>query len=66
VKLDVKGFSRAQNKFTDIGEGDLPWAEVRKALEEIGFTGWATAEVSGGDVRRLARVREQMEAAFDL
>jgi L-ribulose-5-phosphate 3-epimerase len=63
VKLDIKGFSRAKNKFVEIGgeEDDLPWAEVRAALAEIGFTGWATAEVGGGDVKRLATVRAQME-----
>ncbi len=64
VKLDVKGFSRAENKFTDIGQGDLPWDQVRKALDEIGFTGWATAEVGGGGVERLTEVRQQMQAAF--
>jgi len=66
VKLDVKGFSRADNKFTDIGEGDLPWDQVRKALDDIGFAGWATAEVGGGDVQRLTVVREQMQKAFDV
>ncbi len=64
VKLDVKGFSRAKNKFTDIGEGDLPWDEVRKALADIGFTGWATAEVGGGGVDRLTKVCNQMKQAF--
>lgn len=66
VKLDIKGFSRAKDEFTDIGEDDLPWADVRKALGEINFTGWATAEVDGGDVARLKKVREQMEVAFGL
>lgn len=62
VKLDIKGFSRAKNKFVEIGgeEDDLPWAEVRAALADIGFTGWATAEVGGGGVERLATVRAQM------
>jgi hexulose-6-phosphate isomerase len=66
VKLDVKGFSRAANKFVDITDGDLPWDQVRKALDEIGFAGWATAEVGGGDVKRLTTVREQMQKAFGL
>jgi hexulose-6-phosphate isomerase len=66
VKLDVKGFSRAEDKFTDIGEGDLPWDQVRKALDEIGFAGWATAEVGGGDLQRLTQVRRQMQQAFGL
>jgi hexulose-6-phosphate isomerase len=68
VKLDVKGFSRAKNKFTDItdAEDDLPWGDVRKALAEIGFNGWATAEVGGGEVKRLTTVREQMQRAFGI
>ena len=64
MKLDVKGFSRANDEFTDIGEGDLPWAEVRQALDDIGFTGWATAEVKGGDVDRLTTVYQQMKKAL--
>jgi len=68
VKLDVKGFSRAQNKFVDItsADDDLPWDQVRKALDDIGFAGWATAEVGGGDLKRLTLVREQMQKAFGL
>lgn len=68
VKLDVKGFSRAQNKFVDITspEDDLPWGEVQQGLAEIGFTGWATAEVRGGGLERLTMVREQMQKAFGL
>ncbi|MGI6414925.1 MAG: sugar phosphate isomerase/epimerase family protein [Thermoguttaceae bacterium] len=64
VKLDVKGFSRADNKFTEIDAGDLPWDQVRKALDQIGFAGWATAEVGGGGVERLTIVRKQMQKAF--
>ena len=64
VKVDVKGFSRAENKFVEIPDGDLPWAEVRQAFADIGFTGWATAEVDGGDLARLMTVREQMEQAL--
>ena len=66
VKLDVKGYSRAKNDWTEITEGDLPWDQVRKALDEIGFAGWATAEVGGGDVKRLTTVREQMQQAFGI
>lgn len=65
VKLDIKGFSREMDKFTDIGEGDLPWDQVRKGLDEIGFTGWATAEVGGGGLERLTTVYKQMRKALD-
>jgi L-ribulose-5-phosphate 3-epimerase len=69
VKLDVKGSSRAKGK----GGGDItsenddiPWADVRKAIDEIGFAGWVTAEVKGGDLQRLTQVRQQMQKAFGL
>ncbi len=68
VKLDVKGFSRKTGKFVDITspDDDLPWDQVRKGLVDIGYRGWATAEVGGGDVKRLTIVREQMQKAFGL
>lgn len=68
VKLDVKGFSRAKNKFVDITseDDDLPWGEVREGLQEIGFTGWTTAEVGGGGLERLTTIRKQMQKAFGL
>jgi hexulose-6-phosphate isomerase len=66
VKLDVKGFSRAMNKFVDITspEDDVPWDQVRLGLEDINWSGWTTAEVGGGGVERLTTVREQMQKAF--
>ena len=66
LKLDVKGFSRAQNKFTPIGEGDIDYADVRKALMEINFHGWLAAEVAGGDLDYLKGVASQMDTAFGL
>lgn len=68
VKLDVKGFSRRTGKFVDITspDDDLPWDQVRKALVDINYNGWATAEVGGGDVARLTIVRQQMQKAFGL
>ena len=66
VKLDVKGFSRQSGKFTKIGEGDLPWADVRQALVDIGYAGWVAAEVGGGDVNRLREVSINMDRAFAL
>lgn len=61
VKLDAKGFSRAADKFTKIGEGDIDWASVRKALKDIGFTGWVAAEVAGGGPERLAEISANLD-----
>ncbi len=65
VKLDIKDWSRPRG-FCKIGDGDVNWPEVRKALEEIGFTGWCTAEVAGGDRARLAEIAERMNRALNL
>ncbi len=66
VKLDAKGFSRKDNKFAKIGEGDVDWADTSKALVEIGFAGWVAAEVSGGGPERLSEISANMDRAFGL
>lgn len=66
VKLDVKGFSRATSQFTKITEGDLDWADVRKALLEIDYYGWAAAEVTGGGLDKLKEISAEMDTVFKL
>lgn len=66
IKLDVKGFSRRQGKFTKIGDGDVDWSDVRKALVDINYYGWAAAEVGGGDLQRLKEVSANMDRVFGL
>ncbi len=66
VKLDLKGYSRQKNAWAKIGEGDLDWADVRRALEEIQFTGWAAAEVAGGGPERLKEISDNMDRVFGL
>jgi len=66
VKLDLKGFSRKEDKFTKIGAGDLDWADVRRALAEIRYAGWAAAEVGGGGPDRLREISENMDQVFGL
>lgn len=66
LKLDIKGFSRALNKFTAIKDGDIDYADVRKALHEINYHGWIAAEVSGGDLAYLTGVAQEINAAFGL
>lgn len=65
-KLDVKGFSRAEGKFAEIGAGDIDYEDVRKALIEINFHGWLAAEVGGGDEAQLTRIASEMDAKFGL
>ena len=75
VKLDVKEYSRAKQRDeglwkgfeVEIGEGDCNWPAVRAALADIGYTsGWATAEVRGGDRTRLADIARRMDEVLKL
>lgn len=61
VKLDIKGWSRRQGFKAEIGDDDCGWDSVRAALRDIGYEGWATAEVRGGDRERLADVKARMD-----
>lgn len=68
LKLHVKEYSRKARDErglwkgfeAEIGEGDNRWPEVLRALEEIDYRGWATAEVAGGDTARLTDVAARM------
>jgi hexulose-6-phosphate isomerase len=44
-----------------IGEGDENWPEVLAALSDVGYNGWATAEVGGGGRDVLTDVYQRME-----
>ena len=73
-KLDIKEYSRnvaeeegVRKGFrVEIGEGDVDYPAVCDALDEIGYSGWATAEVPGGDRERLAEIAERMDRALEL
>ena len=44
---DTQGRSAGFN--ANLGEGDVNWPAVMKALDETGYKGWATIEQPGGD-----------------
>lgn len=79
AKLHIKDFSRKKRDDeglwkgfkVELGDGDAGWARVMKALDETGYSTdpagrWATAEVAGGDAKRLKQVSEQMDKLFAL
>ncbi|MCB9939669.1 MAG: hypothetical protein H6823_15625 [Planctomycetaceae bacterium] len=39
-----------------ISDGAVDWADVRNALTEVSYRGWAVVEVAGRDRERLAEV----------
>ena len=74
IKLDVKEYSRKKQQEeglwkgfdVDLMDGDCRWPEVNRALTSIGYQGWASAEVPGGDRKRLEHVSKKMDAIFGL
>ena len=48
----------------ELGEGDVDWAAVMKAFDDIGYNGWCTAEVNGGDEKRLKFLAERIDNLF--
>jgi hexulose-6-phosphate isomerase len=49
VKVHLKDFKRNEREWVNLGEGSVNWPEVRRALHEVGYAGFATAELSRGD-----------------
>jgi hexulose-6-phosphate isomerase len=75
LKFDFKGYSITKAKEAKdewkgfqvgIGEGDENWPEVLKALAEVGYNGWATAEVGGGGEKELKDISERMDKILGL
>ena len=57
VKIHLKDFKldRRAGRFTwpNLGEGDIDWPEVRRALNDIKYGGFVTTELGGGDAAYL-------------
>lgn len=73
-KLDIKDYSTKKHMSNgpragfdcEIGEGDINFAAVMKALDEVGYTGgWISAEVRGGDVARLTDIRQRIQRVLE-
>ncbi|MPY86325.1 MAG: TIM barrel protein [Luteitalea sp.] len=60
VRLHLKDFKldRKNGRFewVNLGDGDIDWVAVRKALTEIGYGGYMTTEIEGGDEAYLEDV----------
>jgi L-ribulose-5-phosphate 3-epimerase len=71
-KLDIKEYSLKKANEEGLGkgfnvellEGDCDWPAVMRALADIGYTGWAAAEVPGGGRERMAEISQRMDRIF--
>jgi hexulose-6-phosphate isomerase len=65
VKVHLKDFQldRPNGKFEwkNIGDGEIDWPEVRRALTEIKYKGYVTTEVRGGDSEYIKDVASRVD-----
>jgi hexulose-6-phosphate isomerase len=74
IRLHIKEYTTAKDASgkpiqfgAKLGDGgDINWGEVTKALNEVGYTGWATAEVPGGNRDVLKDIAERMNKILGL
>ena len=62
---DFKGgpglFEGIRGSFVNLRDGSVNWPEVRKAFTEIGYNGWVTCELRGGDAEYLKDVSKRVD-----
>lgn len=60
-RIHLKDFKRSTRQFVNLLDGDVNWREVRKSLDEIGYRGFMTAELGGGDANYLRDVAQRID-----
>lgn len=65
LKFDFKGYSKTK-EWVPIGEGDENWPDIRKALAEVGYHTWATAEIGGCNEKQLRELSAKMDEILGL
>lgn len=61
VKFHLKDFKYETRQWVPLREGSIDWKEVRKAIGEIGFSGYLTVELQGGDEAYLREVSSRVD-----
>lgn len=69
LTLHIKEYSRKKQQEegmrkgfnVELGEGDVGWPRVMKALNAVGYHDWAVLEVPGGDAARLKFLAERTD-----
>lgn len=64
VRFHLKDFDTRNRQFVALREGSIDWKEVRKAIGEIGYSGWLTVELNGGDEAYLREVSKRVDMIF--
>ncbi len=64
VKIHLKDFKRRGYEWTNLLDGDVNWPQVRRALDEIGYDGYLTTELRGGDEAYLTDLAGRIDKFF--
>jgi L-ribulose-5-phosphate 3-epimerase len=62
AKANAEGLRKGFN--VELGEGEVNWAAVMRALDGAGYEGYGVAEVPGGDAERLKFLSQRMSQLF--
>ena len=62
-KVHIKDFKVEKStwQWTNLYDGAIDWPEVRRAFADVGYSGWFTAELGGGDAEYLKDVAKRMD-----
>ena len=61
LKIHIKEYKKAKRFDYELGRGEIDWPEVKKALADVGYAGWITAEVGFGDLKAMTEVVRKMD-----
>ncbi len=63
AKVHLKDFKHLEDgyRWVNLGEGDIDWPAVRKAFADVGYAGYATTELEGGDEAYLRDVSQRVD-----
>lgn len=65
VKIHLKDFKREGRQWVNLRDGDVNWPEVRKALAEVGYNGFMTTELPGGDEAYLKDLSQRIDLIIE-
>ena len=74
LRIDIKEYSLTRMnaegpwKGFDValGEGDVDWAGVNASLAAVGYSGWVSVEMPGGDRHHLADLKQRLDRIVSL
>jgi L-ribulose-5-phosphate 3-epimerase len=64
VKFHLKDFKSETKQFVPLREGSIDWPEVRRAIGDIGYSGFLTVELKEGDASYLKDIVARVDKIF--